>query len=383
MAKKRRHVAVPAAQRASVTMNREAPVDPEVIDKSLAKMKAVYDQLSVDIVAVPANLERTLLLHSLVALVVQNALMIAQDVSTAQIVLVLGTGVWMMRKSFVTMLLPHVAFRGGSNFEAYGRIAIFTSTLSGLGAWYYQAEVPLNTPQLVLFAIVFLLDVASICLVTRAKGRLTPSQIIFSAVETTFLVAGFSTCMNHKSGLIYDEMAFALTAATAFVHVVVLLSAKYVVLYCFVSDSNGAFIKMQQRGAKLMESIWQDIDQFEPEQLLLGTSKKKKAKSKSRGSSLKDVNSDSGGSLDPALQINHSAFREPKVQLAILTLLQMVLLLLQLTLSAFVLYSWEMMSALMLSSSQILWKLGRVRRKVLPRSKIRPTDVELSRPKIE
>ncbi|EGZ17157.1 hypothetical protein PHYSODRAFT_285884 [Phytophthora sojae] len=68
-------------------------------------------------------------------------------------------------------------------------------------------------------------------------------------------------------------MAFALTAATAFVHVLELLSAKYVVLHCFGTDTNGSFNKQQRRGAKLMEGIWQDIDQFEPEQLLLGTTK--------------------------------------------------------------------------------------------------------------
>jgi hypothetical protein len=67
-------------------------------------------------------------------------------------------------------------------------------------------------------------------------------------------------------------MAFALTAATAFVHVVVLLSAKYVVLHCFASDTNGAFASTRQRGAKLMEYIWQGIDRFEPEHLLLGLS---------------------------------------------------------------------------------------------------------------
>ncbi|KAJ8579165.1 hypothetical protein ON010_g46 [Phytophthora cinnamomi] len=73
MGKKRRQVAAPATQRA----NREAPVDLEAVGKALAEKRAVYDELVVDIAGVPASLERTLLLHSLVALVVQNALMVS------------------------------------------------------------------------------------------------------------------------------------------------------------------------------------------------------------------------------------------------------------------------------------------------------------------
>ncbi|GMF09192.1 unnamed protein product [Phytophthora lilii] len=65
-------------------------------------------------------------------------------------------------------------------------------------------------------------------------------------------------------------MAYGLTAATAFVHVLVLLTTEYAVGHCFDSDANGTFAAAQQRGAALMERIWQDIDQFEPEQLLLG-----------------------------------------------------------------------------------------------------------------
>lgn len=47
MAKKRRQAAAP---RASATTSREAPVDLEVVEKSLAKMKAVYDQWGADVV---------------------------------------------------------------------------------------------------------------------------------------------------------------------------------------------------------------------------------------------------------------------------------------------------------------------------------------------
>lgn len=50
----------------------------------------------------------------------------------------------------------------------------------------------------------FLLDVASIHLVRGAKGRLTRRQIVLSAVETTFLVAGFSTCLNFVSTAVVD-----------------------------------------------------------------------------------------------------------------------------------------------------------------------------------
>ncbi|KAF1786667.1 hypothetical protein GQ600_11051 [Phytophthora cactorum] len=162
-------------------------------------------------------------------------------------------------------------------------------------------------------------------------------------------------------------MAFALTATTAFVHVIVLLTAKYVVLHCF-GDMNGAFMKTQQRGAKLMEDIWLDIDRFEPEQLIVGASKKKKAKSKSRASASRTTGDYS--SAESALQNNRPVFKEPRVLLAMLTLVQMLLLGSQLLLSAFVLYSWEMISVLMLSSSHVLWTLGQVRRKVLSRSTI-------------
>lgn len=57
-------------------------------------------------------------------------------------------------EGFVAMLLPHVALRGGSRRESYWRGAIFMLALGGLGAWFYRTEVPLNTPQVVLLAIV-------------------------------------------------------------------------------------------------------------------------------------------------------------------------------------------------------------------------------------
>lgn len=170
-------------------------------------------------------------------------------------------------------------------------------------------------------------------------------------------------------------MAFALTAATAFVHVVVLLTAKYIVLYCF-GDLNGAFMETKHRGAKLMERVWLDIDRFEPEQLLVGASKKKKAKSKSRTSSSKTVTVTAGND-NSALQKKQSVFKEPRVQLAVLTLVQILLLLSQLVLSVFVLHSWEIISVLMLSSSHVLWTLGQVRRKVLSRKTITSADQKL------
>ncbi|KAG7390956.1 hypothetical protein PHYPSEUDO_006091 [Phytophthora pseudosyringae] len=370
MAKKRRHVAAPAAYRASAAANREVSVDYESIAKTLDTLGGYYDQLSADVVGIPASLERTLLLHSLVVLVVQNAHMVVQSVSTAQIALAVGSAVWLTRKSFVAMFLPHVAFQAGSGREVALRSMVFILTLGGVGTVYYRVEEPLNTLQLAAFAVLFLLDVVSMYFVRSAKGRLTRRQVVLSAVEVTNLVACFSICQNYKKGWIYDDIAFALTAATAFVHVVVLLTAKYVVLCCFSSDTNGAFVRTQQRGAKLMEDIWQDIDRFEPKQLLLGTSKKKKTKSKFRAGSSKTVISCSDGSADPALQKKQSVFKEPSVQLAILTLFQMLLLVSQLVLSAFVIYSWEMISALMLSSSHVLWTLGQVRRKVLSRRTI-------------
>ncbi|KAL4105599.1 hypothetical protein PRIC1_003659 [Phytophthora ramorum] len=375
MAKKRRHAA-PTAQRASAAVSRDAPVDPEALEKSIQTLRTIYGGLSEEVIRIPSRLERTLLLHSLVALVVQNALMVAQSVSTAQITLVAGTAVWMTRKNFVTMLLPHVALRGSSQREVLSRIAIVVLALSALGAAFYRVEMQLTTEQFLLFVIVFLLDVASIQLVGAAKGRLTRGQIALSAVEVTFLVACFSTCLNYKRGLIYDQSAFVLTAATVFVHTVVLLSVKYVVLHCFNSDTNGAFRKTRQRGAKLMQGILEDIDRDQLLVELTGTSKKKKTKSKARASPSKASSTDDGNS-ESSLQPRHSVLKEPRVQLAILTLVQALLLLFQLLLSTFVLFSWEMMSALMLSSSHVLWTLGQVRRKVLSCSTITSADQKL------
>ncbi|KAG3027969.1 hypothetical protein PC121_g4509 [Phytophthora cactorum] len=367
MARKRRHVAASAAQRASATMNREKSVDYEAIEKSLETLGNYHDQLGGEVMGIPASLDSTLLLHGLVALVVQNVLMVVQSVSTAQIAWMLGTAVWMTRKSIVGMFLPHVALRVGSGREIGLRLAILVLSMGGLGAAYYRVEIQLHTLHLVAFAVVFVLDMVSVYLIRGAKGRLTRRQIFLSATEATFLVAGISICLNYKRGWIYDEMAFALTATTAFVHVIVLLTAKYVVLHCF-GDMNGAFMKTQQRGAKLMEDIWLDIDRFEPEQLIVGASKKKKAKSKSRASASRTTGDYS--SAESALQNNRPVFKEPRVLLAMLTLVQMLLLGSQLLLSAFVLYSWEMISVLMLSSSHVLWTLGQVRRKVLSRSTI-------------
>ncbi|ETO73886.1 hypothetical protein F444_10225 [Phytophthora nicotianae P1976] len=371
MAKKRRHVA--STQRASATTNREKPIDHEAIKKSLETLGAYYDRLSGEVVGIPARLERTLLLHSLVVLVVQNALMVVQSVPTTQIALLAGTVVWMTRKSFVELFLPPAPLRVGSGREIGLRIFILVLGMSGLGALYYRNEIPSDTLHIVAFAAVFLLDIVSIYLIRGAIGRLTIRQILLSAMEVTYLVTGISISLNYKKEWIYDEMAFALTAATAFVHVIVLLTAKYVVLHCF-GDINGAFMKTQQRGAKLLESVWQDIDRFEPDQLSVGASKKKKSKSKSHISSMKTITS---GNDSSALQTNRSIFKEPRVQLALLTLVQILLLLTQLVLSALVLYSWEMTSVLMLSSSHVLWTLGQVRRKVLSRCTVRSADQKL------
>ncbi|KAF1776671.1 hypothetical protein GQ600_5238 [Phytophthora cactorum] len=335
-------------------MNREKSVDYEAIEKSLETLGNYHDQLGGEVMGIPASLDSTLLLHGLVALVVQNVLMVVQSVSTAQIAWMLGTAVWMTRKSIVGMFLPHVALRVGSGREIGLRLAILVLSMGGLGAAYYRVEIQLHTLHLVAFAVVY-------------------------SDPVGFLYA-------QKRGWIYDEMAFALTATTAFVHVIVLLTAKYVVLHCF-GDMNGAFMKTQQRGAKLMEDIWLDIDRFEPEQLIVGASKKKKAKSKSRASASRTTGDYS--SAESALQNNRPVFKEPRVLLAMLTLVQMLLLGSQLLLSAFVLYSWEMIryatsyacgnhmtlilslsSVLMLSSSHVLWTLGQVRRKVLSRSTI-------------
>ncbi|POM63755.1 putative Fluconazole resistance protein 1 [Phytophthora palmivora] len=366
MAKKRRHV----TQRAA---NCETVVDNEAIEESLEKLGTYYNKVSAEVMEIPTTLEFYLLLHTFVALFVQNSLLAVQTVSIAQIVMVVGSALSMTRKRFVTMLLPPVALRGNNSREVLWRSAIFLLVFSGLGLVYFWWEISISTPQFVAFVVVFLLDAVSIDLVRRSKGRLTRRQIAVSAIEVTFLVFGFSICFHYqKRGIIYDEMALVLTAATAFVHVVVLLTAEYAVLHCFTSD-NGAFSKTQQRGANLMESIRQDMDRFQPEQLLVGlpgSSKKKKGKSKSRTSPSQTVRTDSECKLDPTASTRSSVFKEPRVQFALLTLIQILLLVSQLVLSAFVLYSWEMMSALMFSSSHVLWTLGQVRRKVLSRSTI-------------
>ncbi|KAF4042730.1 hypothetical protein GN244_ATG05036 [Phytophthora infestans] len=373
MAKKRRHVAAP--HRATATASREVSVDHEAMKKSLESFGANYDQLRSEVTGISASLERTLLLQSLVALVLQNVLMVVQSVSTTQIAVAVGTAVWMTRERFVEMFLPPVSLRVGSGREVLLRSLILVLAIVGLGAVFYRVEIPPSVVHLVAFAAVFLLDLVSIYLSKAARGRLARPQILLAAVEVTHLVAGLSISLNYKQGWIYDEMAFALTAATAFVHVVVLLTAKYIVLYCF-GDMNGAFMETKQRGAKLMERVWIDIDRFEPEQLLVGASKKKKAKNKSRTSSSKTV-SVTAGNDKSALPKKQSVFKEPRVQLAVLTLVQILLLLSQLVLSVYVLHSWEMISVLMLSSSHVLWTLGQVRRKVLSRKTITSADQKL------
>ncbi|KAL3668873.1 hypothetical protein V7S43_006165 [Phytophthora oleae] len=337
MAKKRRHAA-PAVQRVSTVPNREAAVDHEAIEKTLESSVAYYDQLTDEVVEIPATLERTLLQHSLVALVVQNSLFVVQNVSLEQIALAVGTAVWMMRKSFVAMFLPHAALQGGSGREFTARSVIFILALGGLWFAHYRDDFTLNTVRLVAFSVVFLLDFVSIYIVRGADSRLTRGQIVLSTVEVTYLVTSLPICENYKEGGIYDEKAFVLTAATAFVHVAVLLTAKYVVVHCFEADTNNAFARTQKRGAKLLENIWQDIDHFEPEHLLLGGSKKKKTKNKSRA---KAPSSSNETGVDPSLPASLSVFKEPSVQLALLTVLQMLLLLSQLLLTTFVLYSWE------------------------------------------
>ncbi|RQM16450.1 hypothetical protein DD237_003368 [Peronospora effusa] len=152
--------------------------------------------------------------------------------------------------------------------------------------------------------------------------------------------------VSPTNAIVIDMTAFTLTTMTVFVQAVVILSTKYVVLHCFDSDMSGTFVRTQQRGEKLLESLWQDIDRFEPEQLLAGfaeASNKKKVKSKALAST-KETKSKicNNTSSELTQHTQQSILNEPRVQLAILVLIQMLLLMFQLLLSAFVLDSWEM-----------------------------------------
>ncbi|CAI5701811.1 unnamed protein product [Peronospora effusa] len=367
MAKKRRHV---SALRAPVK-SREAAAD---LEKSLHKVQTYYHQLSVDVMEIPATLDDALLLHSLMALVVQNMLLVVQGVTIAQFALLIGIAVWMMRQNLVKMLLPRVS-------PVITRLTIQILMLTGAGAVYYYYELSLKTIQVVKVAIICLLDIALICCDRVTKGRLSREVIVLSAIEHTSLVAGFSYCPVHTNAIVIDMTAFTLTTMTVFVQAVVILSTKYVVLHCFDSDMSGTFVRTQQRGEKLLESLWQDIDRFEPEQLLAGfaeASNKKKVKSKALAST-KETKSKicNNTSSELTQHTQQSILNEPRVQLAILVLIQMLLLMFQLLLSAFVLDSWEMISALVISSSRLLWILGQVRRKMLSRRTIRPIDSKL------
>ena len=168
---------------------------------------------------------------------------------------------------------------------------------------------------------------------------------------------------------------------TAFVQAVVILSTKYIVLHCFDSDMNGTFVRTQQRGEKLLERLWQDIDRFEPEQLLTGFTeaskvclhecfirvqtmlrcfllKKTKVKSKELVSTSESKSSIcTNTSLDLTQHTQQSILNEPRVQLAILVLIQMLLVVFQLLLSAFVLNAWEMIRYItrLKSSFAVIW----------------------------
>ncbi|KUF89797.1 hypothetical protein AM588_10002427 [Phytophthora nicotianae] len=283
MAKKRRHVA--STQRASATTNREKPIDHEAIKKSLETLGAYYDRLSGEVVGIPARLERTLLLHSLVVLVVQNALMVVQVFTPVIAYKVTVTAIhsfcctperanyticvvgWNCRLDDEEKLRGVVSascpLRVGSGREIGLRILILVLGMSGLGALYYRNEIPSDTLHIVAFA----------------------------AVGNSF---------RARDSAAHGE--------------------------------------------------------------------KKKSKSKSHISSMKTITS---GNDSSALQTNRSIFKEPRVQLALLTLVQILLLLTQLVLSALVLYSWEM------TSSHVLWTLGQVRRKVLSRCTVRSADQKL------
>ncbi|CEG43783.1 uncharacterized protein PHALS_14075 [Plasmopara halstedii] len=358
MAKKRRNVTGPLTQRTptATTVNHEA------IKNTLQKVGTYFDQLSDEIMEIPTTLERTILLHSLVALAVQNALIIVQTVSLVQVVSAVGIAVWMMRKSFVRLFLPRVALIAGSDLEISFRGAIVCLTVVGLAFVFCLVEVPLNAFQVLAFAVAFLLDAVMIYLMKATQGRFTRQQIFLSAVEATYLVTGLPICVNFRKEWVYDSMAFALTATTAFVHVGVLLTAKHVILNCFGLSTSDDFTRTKERGVAIMEQLWLDVESCDSEQMLVGNSKKKKNRSKLQARFLKTDATDHNTS---ELQNKHSNINDPHVRLAMLTLVQIVLLLLQFLLSAFVLYSWEMISALMLSSSHVLWILGRVRRNLL------------------
>ncbi|KAG7397032.1 hypothetical protein PHYBOEH_001310 [Phytophthora boehmeriae] len=377
MAKKRRHAASRAAASRQISFNAEAT------ERKLQQLERFYGHLSADVVEIPKNLQHTMLLHSIVALLVQNALMLAESVSMEQIIQVVGSAIWIARNAIVMGLLPHIALRNDNSSRlVFWRSVIHCFVLSGLGVAFYFLEMPLCTLRSLIFLVVSLLDGGSIYLVWRYHGRLTRRQIALTVIEIT-VVAGFSAHFNHGNGLIYDQWAFVLTAATTFVHVLALLFAEYIALHCFTADTNGRFAKAKKRGAKLMEDLWQSIDRFEPEQLLSGPgglSKRKKSKNKSRGNKGANMllQQENFKVVD-----KQSVFREPQVQFALLTLFQTLLLLSQVLLSAFVLYSWEMMSVIILSSSHVLLTLGRVRRKLLARCSVSSGDLELPKFKNE
>ncbi|RLN82925.1 hypothetical protein BBJ28_00000875 [Nothophytophthora sp. Chile5] len=253
-------------------------VDTAATATALDRLNGYYKELCDEVTGVPAALERTLLLHSVVAVVVQNALMYDENL-----------------------------------------------------------------------------------LITLVLIRITPA-------------------VTQKPELIYDRLASVLTGVTAGVHTLVLLTTKYLLLHCCETDLNGAFAKTHERGTKLMESLWLDIDRGESEPLLADViaapkvlltrsilrslthvpstnkscclcsafQKRKSQKNKSRAGALKSGNviTDANSALEQlesAASAHRSVFSEPRVLLAIATLGQTLLLLAQLVLSAFMLYSWELM----------------------------------------
>ncbi|CAH0482681.1 unnamed protein product [Peronospora belbahrii] len=369
MAKKRRHLQGSSSTlRTSSGTSRDTAIG---LNKSLYKLERYYDQLSEEVVDIPASLDRTVLLQSLVALIVQNTLLVIQGVSITQIVLFLGSAIWMMRKSIVTMFLPYASLQVCRISTIFLMLAVFKVIL-------YYFELFLSTTELVNFAIICQLDVASMYFDTNPNRRHAYKTIIVAAIETTLLTAGFWKFPFHTKAVIIDTTAFILTTLSAFVHTVILLTAKHIVLSGFSLDTNGKFARTQQRGAKLLERLWHDIDCSESEELVAGFIGTSKAKRKTRASTMKTTNACSNDGLDLTLQTQQqSPYNEPRVQLAILMLIQILLLLLQILLSAFVAFSWEVISVLILSSSHVLWTLGQVRRQLLSRRVIRPTDPKL------
>ncbi|TMW62926.1 hypothetical protein Poli38472_005544 [Pythium oligandrum] len=308
--------------------------------KSLETATQYYMQLTADGNNAKARLDGVLWLHHSIAVVVINALLFDGHVDTQQQLIVGATVFWLGRRFLLQHIAGYSVLRRGWQRVSMARtvlLFVFAGVMLPLAFDRFDLW---STQTTQLLGVIIAFDVMSVAVLIGATSDTEElSNYALDGLETVFLVGLFSTQFSHRPHLIYDRYAFRLSCASVATHCMVIAGAKSAVFARSVTDDKRSHQRRDQLLAQARASL--AYDGF-GDQKTSENEEEKTSKADQFTPSWLEWLGDSRGKL------------------LCWTSMQTLLVLTQVTLSWFVLYSWELSSVLMLSSSHVLWELLRL-----------------------